>query len=117
MTNLEREFNEAMIYVYRSGKEECNYNATYFLGMLHDQGGIETAHLLLRGTEPQSGFTKLWECGRLDITVECLVLNPRFQELFEDHELETARQRLRQYDFDPERCEQNSRRAVGTGEE
>ena len=113
MNNLEHEFDEAMLNVYRSAKEECNYNATYFLGMLYDHGGIETAHRLLGGTEPQSGFTKLWECGRLDFTVECLVLNPRFQELFEDHELETARRRLRQFDYDPERCEQNSRR---TGE-
>lgn len=110
MKNLEDEFDAAMINVYRSAKEECNYNATYFLGMLHDHGGIETAHRLLSGNEPQSGFTKLWECGRLEFTVECLVLNPRFQELFEEHELETARRRLRQYNFDPERCEQNSHR-------
>lgn len=114
MKNLVHEFDEAMIDVYRSAKEECNYNATFFLGMLHDHGGIETAHRLLSGAEPQSGFTRLWECGRLDITVECLALNPKFQELFEDHELETARRRLRQYGYDPETCEQNSRR---TGEE
>ena len=114
MKNLEHEFDEAMINLYRSAKEECDYNATYFLRMLNDHGSIETAHRLLSGKEPQSGFTRLWECERLDITVECLVLNPKFQELFEDHELETARRRLRQYDSDPERCEQDSRR---TGEE
>ena len=114
MTKLEHEFDQAMINVYRTAKEECDYNATRFLDMLHDYGGIETAHRLLGGTEPQFGFTKLWERGRLDITVECLVLNPRFQALFEDHELETARQRLRQYDYDPEMCERENRR---TGED
>ena len=103
-----------MISVYRSAKEECNYSATNFLRMLNNHGGIETAHRLLSVTEPHSGFTILWESGRLDITVERFVLNPRFQELFEDHELETARRRLRQYDYDRERCEQDSRR---TGEE
>ena len=100
MTKLESEFNQAMMDVYRTAKEECGYNATRFLDMLHDHGGIETAHRLLGSTEPQFGFTKLWERGRLDITVECLVLNPRFQVLFEDHELgngtpETSSVRLR----------------------
>ena len=104
MTKLEQEFDEEMMNVYRMAKEKCEYNATNFLGMLHDHGGIETAHRLLGGTAPQYGFTKLWECGCLDITVECLVLNSRYQGLFEDHELETARWRLRQFGYDPSKC-------------
>lgn len=63
MKNLEQEFDEAMINVYRLIKEECDYNATYFLAMLHDHGGIETAHRLLCGTAPQSGFTRLGSTG------------------------------------------------------
>ena len=109
MTKLENDFDKAMMNVYRSAKNECDYNATYFLNMLYEHRSVETAHRLLGGAAPQYGFAKLSECGRLDITVECLVLNPRFQGLFEDHELETARRRLRQYGFDPERCEQDSR--------
>ena len=114
MKKLKHEFDEEMMNVYRMAKKKCEYNATYFLGMLHDHGGIEAAHRLLCGTVPQYGFTKLWECGCLDITVECLVLNSRYQGLFEDHELETARRRLRQYDYNPSKCEQDSHR---TGED
>ncbi|MCY4187152.1 MAG: hypothetical protein OXD30_01570 [Bryobacterales bacterium] len=33
MKNLEHEFDEEMTDIYRSAKEECNYNATPFLGM------------------------------------------------------------------------------------
>ena len=114
MRNLEDEFDEAMWNLYHSALRECKYNATYFLRMLGEHGGIKTAHRLLRDTDAQSGFTKLWEWGRLDLTVECLVLNPRFQELFEHDELETARRRLRDHCYDPDKCERNSRR---TGEE
>ena len=57
--NLEHEFDEAMMDLYRSAQEESNYSATFFLGMLHDHGGIETAHRLLGGAEPQSGLTRL----------------------------------------------------------
>lgn len=112
MKNLEHEFYEAMVEIYRLAKKECRYNSTYFLRMLHDHGGIGTAHRLLSGHEPQFGFMKMWDCGRLDITVECLALNPRFQELFEEHELQTARRRLRRYRYDPERCEQTRRRTA-----
>ena len=106
MNGLEAEFDEAMMNVYHTAKAECHYNATYFLQMLHQHRGVETARMLLASEVPQYGFAKLWEYRRLDITVECLVLNKRFRELFEDRELETARRRLREYDFDPERCEQ-----------
>ena len=107
MNKLEAEFNEAMMNVYRTAKEECRYNATHYLNMLFEHGGVETARKLLAGNQaPQYGFTKLYECERLDITVECVVLNGRFRELFEEHELATARQRLREYNFDPDRCEQ-----------
>ena len=112
MNNLEHDFYEAMMEIYRLAKKECRYNSTRFLEMLHDHGGIGTARRLLRGNKPQSGLTKMWDCGRLDITVECLALNPRFQELFEEHELETARRRLRRYAYDPERCEKTRRRTA-----
>ena len=95
-----------MMNVYRTTKKECAYNATMFLRMLHEHGGTETAHGLLAGEAPQYEFTKLWECGRHDTTVECLILDPGYQELFDNHELETTRRRLRQYGFDPETCEQ-----------
>ena len=114
MKNLADEFHEAMMNIYHSAKEECKHVSGYFLRMISEHGSVETAHRLLRGREPQSGFTKMWKCGRLDLTVECLVLNSRFQELFEYHELETARRRLRKHEYDPERCEQNSRR-LGEG--
>ena len=64
-----------------------------------------SSHRLLSGETHHYGLTKLWECGRLDLSVECLVLDERFHELFEDRELKTARQRLREYGFDPEKHE------------
>lgn len=108
MSKAETEFDKAMMDIYRRAKSECSYTATYFLRMLNEHRGVETARILLVGERPQEGFTRLWECGRLDLTVECLVLNERFRELFSDHEREKARLRLREYDFDPEKCERKS---------
>lgn len=110
MSKAETEFDKAMMDIYRRAKSECRYTATYFLRMLHEHRGVETARILLAEERPQEGFMRLWECGRLDLTVECLVLNERFRGLFGDRERETARRRLREYRFDPEKCERKGGR-------
>ena len=83
-----------MVNIYETAKDECDYNATYFIQMIAQYGGLETARRLLRAKEPQYGFTALWECGRLDLTVEAHVLKPEFEPLFSEHERSSARQRL-----------------------
>lgn len=106
MPDTEKEFDEAMMGVYREAKEQCGYNAGYFLQMLYDLGGLGTARQLLAKGNVSEGFTKLWEFGRLDLTVECVVLNSKFRSLFTDDEIKLARKRLRDYGFDPDQCSQ-----------
>ena len=88
MADPEKQFDEAMMNLYRTAKSDCGYNGSYFLKLLHDKRGIATAKQLLASDGAQTGFTKLYECGRLDLAVECLVLKPRFQSLFDLHELD-----------------------------
>jgi hypothetical protein len=92
-------FEQAMRDVYVRAKKEANYAASYFLTMLSDYGGLGTARRLLASSEVASGFTALYERGRLDLTVEALVLKPDFARLFTDEEVETARQRLAQLGY------------------
>ena len=77
------------------------YRPTYFLRMVHEHGGLEAAKRLLRASEAQSGLTRLWECGLLDISMEALVLQERWKPLFSDEERQTARDRLKCYGYDP----------------
>jgi hypothetical protein len=92
-------FERAMRYVYTRAKTEANYTATYFVGMLSDYGGLGTAKRLLATTEISTGFTALYERGRLDLTVEALVVQPQFANLFTAQEIEIARQRLDQLGY------------------
>jgi hypothetical protein len=98
-TALEKRFDRAMMDVYVHAKSDCDYNATYFLQMLHRYGGLETARRLLLANEVSSGFTVLWECGRLDLSVEAQVLRPEFSPLFSEHERTIAKDRLAQYGY------------------
>ena len=94
MLSLESEFNDAMLGIYKSALKECNYRATAFLGMVVEHGGVQTAKRLLSTSVMQSGLYELFECGRLDLTVETLVLQPEYQGLFEPEELAEAKKRI-----------------------
>ena len=97
MNELESSFHAAMLDIYRRALSEANYKASYFLQMVETYGGLSAARKLLATTRPSEGFTALWERGRLDLTVEATVLDPRFASLFSDDELDAARERLKQY--------------------
>ncbi len=99
--NLEAAFHEAMVDIYHRAKSETGYTPTYFLQMVNDLGGVETAKRLISSKAPSEGYTKLWELGRLDISVEALVAcEPRWKPLFTRHEIRAAMDRLAAYEYD-----------------
>jgi hypothetical protein len=97
--NLEEDFHHAMIGIYEKAKDACDYKPTRFLQMVQEYGGVRTAKRLLARSEVQSGLETLWECHRLDLSMEALVLKPRFQSLFTEEELKIAKDRLILYGY------------------
>ena len=97
MDEAERRWNRAMVAIYETAKRELNYNATRFLQMVSEQGGLATAKQLLWSDTPSDGFTTLWEHRRLELTVEAHVLHEEFRSLFIDEDRERALDRLQQY--------------------
>jgi len=47
LDEVERRFHGAMISIYNTEKRELGYNATRFLQMISEQGGLPTARQLL----------------------------------------------------------------------
>jgi hypothetical protein len=92
-SDLAHAFDEVMMQIYLTAKKDAGYNATRFLQMLNEHGGLETARRLL--PHMSDGFTELWQRKRLDLTVEMLILQPRWHDLFSDGERDIARRRLR----------------------
>jgi hypothetical protein len=87
-----RAFDERMMRAYLQAKIDAGYNATRFHQMLTEHGGVETARRLL--PQMSDGFTQLWQRKRLDLTVEWIVLEPQWHDLFSDEERDIARRRL-----------------------
>ena len=98
-SDVEAEFAQRMKAAYERGRTEAGYTASYFLSMLAQYGPQETAHKLLASPAISDGFAELWERGRLDLTVEAIVVDPRFSELFSENEIEVARKRLEQFGY------------------
>lgn len=105
-SDLKERFHKAMLNVYQRAKDECDYNATYLLRSVNENGGLETAKSLLGKEQLSDGFVDLWQCKCLHISVECLALRSEFRELFESDELDVARKRLKDSGFDVAKCEQ-----------
>ncbi|MFD6095266.1 DUF262 domain-containing protein [Nocardiopsis flavescens] len=93
------DFGKAMLGLYERAKREADYTASAFLGMLSELGPLGTARKLLHAPAVSDGFANLWDRGRLDLTVEALVLRPEFAPLFTEEELGRARGRLEQFGY------------------
>jgi 5-methylcytosine-specific restriction protein A len=59
------------------------YRPNYFLGMLSADGGFHTASKLLAAPKVSEGFTRLWEAGRLDLSVEALIVESEWRVHFD----------------------------------
>ena len=98
---LEIAFHDAMLDIYRRAKSEAKYNAQRYLQMVIDHGGIEAARMLIHADTVSDGYTALWERGRLDLTVEAMVIgNSRFHPLFTDEEMQICSTRLAEYGYE-----------------
>jgi hypothetical protein len=100
--NREVAFQEAMLEIYEKAKKECRYNASRFFQMITEQGGLQTARYLLHAPGLSDGFTALWKCKRLDLTVEAYVLKPEWRDLFTEEERKVAAKRLSDLGYSPE---------------
>lgn len=97
LKQTERNFHRAMVAIYETAKRELGYNATRFLQMISEQGGLATAKQLLWSDTPSEGFTTLWSHHRLDLTVEAVVLRDEFAALFTEADRQRACERLELY--------------------
>ena len=100
MTELEKRFDRDMRSIYTTAKRECGYNATRFLQLVGEKGGLAAAKQLISKPGGTEGFTTLWEHHRLDLSVEALVLKPEYKSLFSENEQKLCRDRLIEFGYE-----------------
>lgn len=95
----EIELYKDMINIYKEADLQCNYRPTRFLQMLNEKGALITAKELINKSNVTEGFTRLWECKRLDLSLENLILKDKYKELFTDNERQLCLDRLKEYGY------------------
>jgi hypothetical protein len=103
-SHLEEQFHAAMLHIYESAAQlNPPYRATRFLQMVQGSGGKVAADQLLASTNPSAGFTELFLRGKenLKLSVEYLVLQDSWKDLFTEEQLTVARKRLLQVGVTP----------------
>ena len=95
MDTLRKAFEEDIRVSIRESRK-LGYNPARFIQMLQDSDAVSLAKRLVVSGELQDGFKKMKALGRLDLTMENLMLNPKYSELFTKQELAAAKWRLEQ---------------------
>ncbi|KAA0216000.1 MAG: hypothetical protein DYG94_09920 [Leptolyngbya sp. PLA3] len=67
--------------------------------MVQRHGRMEAARRLLDTPAPGEGFTRLWELGRLDLSLEAVALRDEFRVLCSEHQPGVACRRLVEYRY------------------
>lgn len=101
-TRLEDEFHRALEnHVYADFKTHSF--PMFLLQAMRRHGGVFAAKQLLGISPVRSGLIELCEQGRLDTSVESLMLQERWKPLFSADELKLARRRLEDLGYMPDR--------------
>lgn len=99
MNDIEKKLYQNFIEDVKFAKDNYGYNATMFMRMIAEQGPVLAAKTLIRKDVVSSGFVRLWECRRLDLTVEATIIKEEYNSLFTDEERQMCKDRLKEYGY------------------
>ena len=99
--SLAEEFNAEMLSLFDKTGEAMGYWPRYFLRKVKRVGGLKMAQDLLRPSGKKfTGFGRLADENKLELSVEYIALKPKWSALFTADELDVAWTRLADAGFD-----------------
>ena len=90
----EEELHDHLERLHQRTGEATGYWPHRFLSSVRSKGGLAVAKQLLAPGQVSSGFVRLTEEHRADLSVEYIVLSDKYASFFTTVELDEARQRL-----------------------
>jgi len=94
---IEEQFQQEMLGLYQKAGNEIGYWANRYLRTVRQKGGLQAAKDWLRPVSHLSlpeGLNRLAKKDRLDLSMEALVLQEPWRQLFTRSELRIAEERL-----------------------
>lgn len=98
-TPMNDPFTDRALKIYEDAKTQIGYVAHRFRQKIVRDGGLAAAKHWLRPSKATTGFQRLLDHDRLDLSVEAVALQPPWNKYFTPAELTTARERLAQFGY------------------
>lgn len=100
MSAVEKQFQEELIKNCEIAQKECKgYRPTRFLQTIEKFGAVKTAKEIIRKGRTSDDFEKLQEAGLLKLTMEALIINQKYGDLFTDDEVNSCYEILCEYGY------------------
>ena len=99
MNTLEKQFTELLIKNCEEAQKACAYRGIRFIQTIQKFGGVKTAKEIIRKGRLSDEFEVLEKAGLIKLTMEALVVDRRFSELFSDDELNSCYEVLCEYGY------------------
>ncbi len=87
---LEKQFEEALIKNCELAQKQCRCRLTRLLQNITKFGGVKTAKEILRKRRISDDFETLEQAGLIHLTMEALVIDKKYAELFTDEEVNSC---------------------------
>jgi hypothetical protein len=92
--NFEKRVNEAIREMIQLG-----YKPKAFMTMIVEYNAIDAVKRLVNSDKISDGFVRLWELERLDLSMENIIQENEWNNLFTKEEQEKAKKRLMKYGY------------------
>ena len=99
MTTLEKQFTESLIKNCEQAQKVCAYRGVRFMQTVQKFGGVKTAKEIIRKGRLSDEFEILEQAGQIKLTMEALVVDRRFSDLFTDDEVNSCYEILCEYGY------------------
>ena len=87
MSKAELEFQKVLLEKCKEAEEKCGARCKRLANNIEKYGAVKTAKEIIRKSNVSDGFDALEKAGRLDLSMEAVVVDNRFGELFTDDEV------------------------------
>lgn len=84
---LSEQFQSTLLTACQRAQDEVGCPMTRLVQTVTKRGGVETAQELLRRQRLSDGFDALAKAGRLELSLEAVVIRKEFGQLFTDDEV------------------------------
>ncbi|WP_347258785.1 hypothetical protein [Methylocaldum sp.] len=101
-SGLVRSFHRALIHLCERAQRDYGHRPTRLLQMIDRHGAVKAAERLVADARSSDYLTRMWEHRALENTVEALILNPDWGQLFSPETRASALRKLEQLGWSPD---------------